>query len=76
MKISTLLKTGIIGIAIAALCCFTPVLVILFGAVGLAAWVGHLDVVLMPALVFFLGLTVYAFLKKDKGECCETEQHK
>jgi len=60
MKKSTLLKTGIIGSAIAALCCFTPVLVILFGAVGLAAWVGHLDAVLMPALVFFIGLTIYA----------------
>jgi len=68
MKKSTLLKTGMIGTAIAALCCFTPVLVILFGAVGLAAWVGHLDAVLMPALVFFLALTAYAYLKKDKGE--------
>jgi len=72
MKKSTLLKTGIAGTALAALCCFTPVLVILFGAVGLSAWVGHLDAVLMPALLLFLGLTVYAFLKKEKGECCET----
>jgi len=74
MKRSTLLKTGIIGTVIVALCCFTPVLVILFGAIGLAAWVGHLDAVLMPSLVFFLGLTAYAFFKKDKGECCETDQ--
>jgi len=72
MKKSTLLKTGIAGTALAALCCFTPVLVILFGAIGLSAWVGHLDAVLMPALLLFLGLTVYAFLKKEKGECCET----
>jgi len=71
---STLLKTGIIGSAIAALCCFTPVLVILFGAVGLAAWVGHLDAVLMPALLFFIGLTVYAWMKKEKDECCESDQ--
>ncbi len=61
MKRNTLLKTGIIGSAIAALCCFTPVLVVLFGAVGLAAWAGYLDYVLMPALVFFLGLTAYAY---------------
>jgi mercuric ion transport protein len=76
MKTSTLLKTGITGTAIAALCCFTPVLVILFGAVGLAAWVGYLDAVLMPALIFFVGLTVYAFLRKDKGACCETGSEK
>jgi len=66
MKKATLLKTGIIGAAIAALCCFTPVLVILLGAVGLAAWIGHLDAVLMPALLFFVGLIVYALLKKDR----------
>jgi len=76
MKNSTLLKTGIAGSAIAALCCFTPALVILFGAVGLSAWVAHLDAVLIPALLFFLALTVYAFLKKDKEDCCESEQHK
>ena len=33
-----LLKVGIIGTIIVALCCFTPILVILFGAVGLAAF--------------------------------------
>jgi len=74
MKNSTLLKTGIIGTAIAALCCFTPLLLVLFSAVGLATWIGHLDAVLMPALVFFLALMIYAFFKKDKDECCETER--
>ncbi len=66
MKTSTLLTTGIIGTAIAALCCFTPVLVILLGLVGLSAWTGHLDVVLMPALIFFLALTIYAIIKKGR----------
>lgn len=74
MKTSTLLKTGIIGTAIAALCCFTPVLVILFGAVGLTAWVGHLDTVLMPSLVLFLGLTVYAFLSNDRESKQQSEK--
>jgi len=65
MKKSTLLKTGIVGSIVAALCCFTPALVILFGTIGLSAWVGHLDAVLMPALLFFVGLTVYAALRKE-----------
>ena len=30
------MKTGAIGTVVAALCCFTPVLVVLFGAVGLS----------------------------------------
>lgn len=68
MKTSTLLKTGLIGVGMSALCCFTPVLVILFGAVGLAAWVGHLDAVLMPSLVLFTGLTVYALMREDRTE--------
>lgn len=50
MNNRALLKTGIIGTVIAALCCFTPVLAILLGVVGLSAWLGWLDYVLMPAL--------------------------
>ncbi len=76
MKTSTLLKTGIIGTTIAALCCFTPLLVLLFGAIGLASWIGHLDAVLMPALLFFLALTIYAYLKKSREDrCCDQENH-
>ena len=55
-----LLHVGIVGTGIAALCCFTPVLVVLLGAVGLAALTGYLDYVLFPALAFFIGLTIYA----------------
>lgn len=55
-----LLTTGIVGSVIAALCCFTPLLVVLFGLVGLSAMLGWLDYVLFPALAFFIGLTIYA----------------
>lgn len=55
MKDATLIRTGIIGAVVAALCCFTPILVVLLGAVGLSALTGYLDVVLIPALVFFVG---------------------
>jgi mercuric ion transport protein len=59
-----LLRIGICGTAVAALCCFTPMLVVLLGAVGLSAAVGWLDYVLFPALVSFLGLTVFALWKR------------
>ncbi|MGJ8569964.1 MAG: mercury resistance system transport protein MerF [Hoeflea sp.] len=59
-----ILTTGIIGTVIAALCCFTPVLVILFGVVGLSAIVGYLDYVLLPALAFFVLLTIYALWRR------------
>lgn len=66
----TLLKTGIIGAALAALCCVTPILVILLGAAGLSAWVGWLDVVLMPALVVFGGVTAYALWRRRAVAAC------
>jgi mercuric ion transport protein len=64
MNDRTLLGVGVVGAAVAALCCFTPVLVVLASVVGLSAAVGYLDYVLLPALVFFIGLTVYAVRRR------------
>lgn len=61
-----LLKLGIAGTVIAALCCFTPVLIILLSIVGLSALTGYLDYVLFPALAFFIGLTGYALWMKQR----------
>lgn len=65
MTNSNLLKTGIIGTVITALCCFTPLLVVLLGAVGLSAILGYLDIVLLPALGIFIILTLYALWKRQ-----------
>ena len=62
-----MLKTGIIGTVIAALCCFTPVLVVLAGGVGLSWIVGYLDYVLLPALAVFIAITVYAVIKRRQA---------
>ena len=59
-----LLKIGIIGSLVAAVCCFTPLLVVLLGAIGLSGIVGILDYVLLPALVIFLAITGYALWKR------------
>jgi mercuric ion transport protein len=61
-----LLATGIVGMVVAALCCFTPVLVVLLGTVGLSAAVGYLDYVLVPAMLVFIALTIHAVLKHRK----------
>lgn len=66
----TLLHIGIFGAVLVALCCFTPILVVLLGAVGLAAFTGYLDVVLLPALAIFVGLTLYAVRRKKNTEAC------
>lgn len=61
-----LLTTGIIGTAIAALCCFTPVLAVMFGILGLSAVLGWLDYLLLPALAYFIGLTIYAVWRRQR----------
>lgn len=64
MNDRALLKAGVIGTVILALCCFTPLLVVLVAAVGLSAITGYLDYVLLPALLFFVGLTSYAVWRR------------
>ncbi len=66
MNNRTLLCTGATGSLIAAICCFTPALVILLGAVGLSAWLGWLDYVLLPSLAIFLAITGYALWKRKQ----------
>ena len=61
------LRTGIIGTVIAALCCFTPILVAVLGAVGLSAWLGWLDYVLFPALAVFIALTIYGLYRRQRS---------
>lgn len=62
-----LLCTGVFGSILLALCCFTPLLVVLLAAVGLASVTGWLDVVLLPALGVFLVITGYALIRRMKS---------
>jgi mercuric ion transport protein len=74
MKDATIVKTGIVGSVIAAICCATPVLVVALGAVGLSAWLGWIDYVLLPALALFLGLTAYGWWRRNRAvACCADE---
>jgi mercuric ion transport protein len=68
MSDKTLLGIGIGGTVVAVLCCFTPILVVLLGVVGLSAALGWLDYVLFPALAFFVGLTIYAVYRRQKRQ--------
>ena len=62
-----LLRKGIASSGVAAVCCFTPALVIMFGAVGLSAWLGWIDYMLFPALFASLGLVAHAlYLRAGK----------
>ncbi len=69
MTNNRLLCTGCTGTVIAAICCFTPFLVVVLGAAGLSAWLGWLDYVLFPLLFASMGLIALALYLRsgDKG---------
>ena len=62
-----LLGIGLGGSVLAAVCCFTPALAVMLAAIGLSAWLAWLDLVLLPALVLFLGITAYALLRRRRA---------
>jgi mercuric ion transport protein len=59
-----LIATGIVGGALAAICCATPLLAVVLGAVGLAAWLPKADYVLIPTLIICLGLIGVGLYRK------------
>jgi mercuric ion transport protein len=64
MRERTLIATGAVGAVLAAICCATPLLAVVFGAVGLTAWLAKADYVLIPALIICLGLIGVALYRK------------
>jgi mercuric ion transport protein len=66
-------KVGFWGTLVAALCCFTPILVWGFAAAGLAAFTAYLDYVLLPALFICIALLYFGYkqYQKDKNSTKE-----
>ncbi|MGH8672853.1 MAG: mercury resistance system transport protein MerF [Burkholderiales bacterium] len=62
--------TGGTGSVIAAICCFTPILAVVPGALRLSAWLGGIDYVLFPALALFLGITIYGRWWRQRAAAC------
>jgi len=60
------LTLGIIGAALSCLACLTPVAVLALGAIGLGAWTGRLDAVLLLLLVGFVALVGYRYWNTRK----------
>ena len=56
------------GTLLVALCCFTPILVITLGAIGLSAFTPYLDYVLLPGLAVLIALTVISYARWRKSQ--------
>ena len=61
------LYAAIGGTLVVALCCFTPILVISLGALGLSAVTPYLDYVLLPALLVMIMVVIISYLKWKKA---------
>jgi mercuric ion transport protein len=62
-----LLATGIIGSIIAAICCFTPLLVWALALTGFAAFAGWVDYVAIPLLGIFIAITLIALARRRQA---------
>jgi mercuric ion transport protein len=60
----TLITTGAIGAALAAICCATPLLAALAGAIGLTGWLALGDYVVILALLICLGLLGFGLYRR------------
>jgi mercuric ion transport protein len=60
------LKVGSWGAVVAAICCFTPVLVVGLSVVGLGILIPYLDYLLLPALGLFLLLIVFGLWQRKQ----------
>ncbi|WP_288901588.1 mercury resistance system transport protein MerF [uncultured Sneathiella sp.] len=61
------LRLGITGTVIGAVCCFTPLLVVVFGFAGISAWLGWIDYALFPVMFASMGVVAYAlYLRSGK----------
>jgi mercuric ion transport protein len=57
-----LITTGAIGALLAAICCATPLLAVVLGALGLSAWLAGADYVVLAVLlatIALIGLGLY-----------------
>ena len=73
MTLSGMVRTGVVGAAIAAVCCATPILVLALGAVGLVSAAVWLDWRLIPALLAFLALAGYGLYRQRRAPACAAD---
>ena len=62
---------AIMGTVLVALCCFTPLLVVTLGLVGLSFLTAYLDFILLPALVAMIMITVISYRKWRQSQTGE-----
>lgn len=70
MNSRSLITTGAIGAALAAICCATPLLAVVLGGVGLTAWLAHANYVVMPVLLLGVALVGVGLYRRRVAATC------
>jgi mercuric ion transport protein len=68
---SKLIGMGAAGAALSMLCCATPALAVLLGALGLTAFVAKLDYVVIPVFMASIALVIFALVRRRRS--CATK---
>ncbi len=66
----SLITTGVIGAALAAICCATPLLAVVLGGIGLSAWLAKADYIVMPVLVLGIALVALGLYRRRIAATC------
>ena len=66
----SLITTGAIGAALAAICCATPILAVVLGGIGLSAWLAKADYIVMPVLLLGIALVGLGLYRRHIGTTC------
>ena len=69
-----LIGVGAAGAALSMLCCATPVLAILLGALGLTAFAAKLDYVLIPVFIASIALVIFALVRRRRSCAAKTPE--
>jgi mercuric ion transport protein len=56
MNDRSLVATGGIATVLAVICCATPILTVLLGAIGLTAWIANADYIVLAVLLLGVAL--------------------
>jgi mercuric ion transport protein len=66
----SLITTGAIGAALAAICCVTPLLAVVLRGIGLSAWLAKADYIVIPVLLLSVVLVGIGFYRRQIATPC------
>ena len=66
----SLITSGAIGAALAAICCGTPLLAVVLGGIGLSAWLAKADYIVIPVLLLGVALVGLGLYRRHVTTTC------